>query len=130
MVEYPSIEKIIELNILALTVIKVKKADSPKVLSRLKIHDILDECKQAEGYIYDKATALMKGLVQKHAFASGNRRTAFIVTKYFLTLNDSKLGISDEPDNARVMIGIRERYYSDSEIKEWIHHGKIKPFKR
>jgi hypothetical protein len=28
------------------------------------------------------------------------------------------------------MIGIRENYYSQNEIKEWIMNGKIKKFER
>ena len=73
---------------------------------------------------------MLKGLVQGHAFASGNRRTAFIATKYFLTTNKAKISVGDEPENAKVMLGIREQQYSDSEIKEWLKHGKIREFKR
>ena len=36
LVYYPSPEKIIEHNLLALTIIQVKKADQPNVLSRQK----------------------------------------------------------------------------------------------
>lgn len=45
-------------------------------------------------------------------------------------MNDAKLGISDDAQNARVMTGIREGYYSDGEIKEWIENGRIKKFER
>ncbi len=38
--------------------------------------------------------------------------------------------IEDTLENARVMLGIREDYYTHEEIKEWIQHGKIKAFKR
>jgi len=113
-----------------LTVIKVKKADSPKVLSLLKISKVVDGCKDLKGDIYDKAVVLMKGIVCGHAFDSGNRRTAFIVTKYFLVMNDKKLGIKDDPKNARTMLGIREGYYSDEEVKRWLKNGKVKEFKR
>ncbi|MBN2127710.1 MAG: type II toxin-antitoxin system death-on-curing family toxin [Candidatus Diapherotrites archaeon] len=127
---YPSVEKIIELNILSLTIIAVKKADSAKVLSKSKLIEIIKETKNIEGNVYDKTVVLLKGLIQKHAFASGNRRTAFIVAKYFLMKNNLKIKIKDEEKNARVMIGIREGFYSDQEIKEWIQNGKIKEFKR
>ena len=130
MVSYPSVDEIIELNLLALTVIKVKKADSQKVLSKSKLHEIVEGCKNREGDIFDKAVVLLKGIVQKHAFASGNRRTALVVTKHFLTTNGHKLNIPGNPANARVMTGIREHYYTDAEIKGWIQHGKIKEFKR
>ncbi len=130
MVFYPSVEKIVEFNLLALIIIKVKKADSPKVLSLFKISKAVDECKNLKGDIYDKAVVLMKGIVCGHAFDSGNRRTAFIVTKYFLVMNDNKLGVKDDPINARTMLGIREGYYLDDEIKEWLKNGKIREFKR
>lgn len=31
---------------------------------------------------------------------------------------------------ARVMIGIRENYYADQELKEWLKHGNIREFRR
>ena len=113
-----------------LELIKVKKADASKVLSISKIREIIVECEKKEGDVYDKAVILLKGIVQKHPFASGNRRTAFIVAKDFVLINRYKFEIKDEPNYARVLLGVRERYYSDEEIKEWIKHGKIKEFSR
>lgn len=127
---YPTAEKIIEYNLLALTLIKVKKADQPKVLKFRALTDIIKECKEAEGDIHDKAIYLLKGIIQKHPFASGNRRTAFIVVKEFLLRNNMLFGVKDEPAHARVMQGIREDYYTNEEIKEWVKNGKIKEFKR
>jgi death-on-curing family protein len=127
---YPTTDLIIEYNILALTIIKIKKADQPKVLSIAKINYIIKACEELDGDLYDKAVFLLKSIIKQHAFASGNRRTAFIVTKEFLKENKGKFNIEDDPKQARVMQGIRENYYSDEEIKEWIKHGKIKTFKR
>lgn len=127
---YPTPEKIIEYNLLALELIKVKKADKPKVLSKGKIIDTIEECREKEGNVYDKAIVLLKGLVQKHPFASGNRRTAFIAAKDFVLANKSRFGIKDDPYYARVIQGIRENHYSDDEIKEWIKNGKIREFRR
>src|SRR3989338_9624002 len=125
-IKYQSIEKIVEYNIMVLHLIKVKKADKPEVLSRQRISEVIEDCKTTNGGVYDKATVLLKGLTQKHPFASGNRRTAFIVTKEFILTNGHSFGIKDNPQDALVMQGIRERYYSDGEIREWMHHGKIK----
>ena len=85
---------------------------------------------KTEGNIYDKAVILLKGLIQKHPFASGNRRTAFIVTKDFIISNNEKFKIKDDPKYAKVMLGIREDYYQDKEIMGWIKDGKIRQFKR
>jgi death-on-curing family protein len=130
MVKYPTIDRIVEYNLLALTIIKVKKADSPKVLSLTKLANILDDCRNLDGDIYEKATFIFKNLIKGHVFASGNRRTAFIVIKDFLEQNGGKFKIKDDPTQAKVMVGIREGYYTNDEIKEWIKHGKIKKFER
>jgi death-on-curing family protein len=128
--DYPTPERIIEYNLLALNLLKVKKADKAEVLSYQRIVDIIEGCKKLEGDIYDKAVFLLKGLIQKHPFASGNRRTAFIVTKDFILSNKAKFKIKDEPKYARVMVGIRENYYTDEEINGWIKNGEIREFKR
>ncbi len=127
---YPTPERVIEYNLLVLTVIKAKKADQPKVLIHQAIVNTIEECKQLEGDIYDKAVCLLKGIVQKHPFASGNRRTAFVVVKEFLLKNNASFKVKDDPSYARVMLGIREKFYKDEEIKEWIKNGKIKEFRR
>ena len=129
-ITYPSPERIAEYNLFILTAIQTKKADKAEVLSHKKLVDVVEGCKNLEGDIYDKAVFLLKSIIQKHAFASGNRRTAFVVTKDFLTNNNSKFKIKDEPAYAKVMIGIREGYYTDSDIKEWIKNGTIREFRR
>lgn len=127
---YPTPEKIIEYNLLVLSVIKVKKSDKADVLSYQRILNCVEGCKNAEGDVYDKAVYLMKCLIQQHPFASGNRRTAFIVTKDFLLKNKAKFKVKDDPKYARVMLGIRENFYKDEEIKEWLKTGDIREFKR
>ena len=129
-IAYPTTNKIIEYNLIILNIIKVKKADKPEVLSYEKIKEVINECKKYKGDIYDKATILLKGLIQTHPFASGNRRTAFIVAKEFVIIKKENFGIKDDPSQSRIMLGIREGFYSDKEIKEWIKNGKIRKFKR
>ena len=130
MMIYPDKEKILEYNLLALTIIKAKKGDQPKVLNEHAIDIVIEDCKKLEGDIYEKAILLLKGLIQKHPFASGNRRTAFIVTKEFLLKNGGVFRIKDDPIQASVMQGIRENFYKEEEIKEWIRNGKIRKFER
>ena len=107
---YPSPERIIEINALALELIRIKKADRSEVLSRAKILEVLRECEEKAGEVYDKAVVLLKGLIQKHPFASGNRRTAFIVAKEFILTNGHSFGIKDNPQDALVMQGIRKEW--------------------
>ena len=127
---YLSVEKIIAYNILAINLIQVKRADKAEVLSKNRLDEVVERCKNLKGDVYDKAVFLLKGIIQKHPFASGNRRTAFIAVKDFLLSNTETFGIQDNPEQARVMIGIRENFYKDEELKEWLKHGKIRKFER
>ena len=108
----------------------MKKADQPKVLSHSKIEEIIKECKNKKGNVYDKAITLLNGIIKKHPFSSGNRRTAFITTKEFVLDNCCVFKIKDDPSYAKVMLGIREDFYSNDELKDWIKNGKIKKFER
>jgi len=66
---YLTVERVIELNCLALSLIPAKKADSAKVLSAMKIHQVLDACEQDEGDVFNKAAVVLEGLIKAHAFA-------------------------------------------------------------
>ncbi len=129
-IKYPSVERIIEFNILAITLIPAKKSDKAEVLSKTKLYEAVEETEEQEGDVYDKAAVLLRGLVKKHAFASANRRTAFITTKDFVLSNKGKFRIPDDIGQVPVMQGIREDFYSSEEIKEWIKNGTIRQFKR
>ena len=127
---YPTVEKLINYNRYVLEKIKVKKADAPKVLSELKLQNIILKCKNFKGDIYDKASILLQGLVQGHVFASGNRRTALFITIKFLLDNKAKPIIKNEAKFARVLTGIREGFYTRLQIKDWLKNGKIQEFSR
>ena len=127
---YPNIDDLIKYNYLVLEVIKVKKADKSQILSYSKIFEIIKECEETNRDIYDKSVILLKGIIQKHPFASGNRRTAFLSTRNFIKFNNHTFNINDSHDNTIIMLGIRENYYTNEEIKEWIKNGKIRTFKR
>jgi len=126
---YPSAEDIIVMNQKVLKDVKVKRADAHKVLSRLKIETTLRHAEDAKGDVFDKAAVLLKGLIQAHPFASGNRRTAYASTLNFIDLNGERAK-SDKGENAKVLQGIREGYYSHSDIRVWLETGEIHEFKR
>jgi len=67
-INYPTPERIIEYNLLALAVLKVKKADKPAVLSKSKLFDVIDGCKEKDGDVYDKAVVLLTGIIKKSSF--------------------------------------------------------------
>jgi len=127
---YPTPERVIELNALAICVIAAKKADTHEVLSRQKIVGVLDECEDSDADGYGKAAILMEGLIRAHAFASANRRTAFLAAKEFLEKNGKTMQIPDSEQQARVMTGIREGYYGTDEVARWMEHGIIRKFER
>ncbi|HLC84695.1 MAG TPA: Fic family protein [Candidatus Nanoarchaeia archaeon] len=129
-ITYPSPEQVIAFNHLALALVKVKKADRALLMNRTRLLQIIEECINHPGDPYDKAVVLLAGIVKKHPFASGNRRTAFLVMVDFLWDNNTPCRLQNNPEHARVLLGIREGFYTPHEIKEWIQHGKIRPFKR
>lgn len=126
---YPSAEDIIVMNKKMLMDIKVKKADAHKVLSKSKIKNVLELVHATKGDVFDKAVVMLKGLVQAHPFASGNRRTAYASALNFIELN-GKSAKSDKGEQTNVLQGIREGYYKDNEIRDWLEKGEIREFKR
>jgi len=106
------------------------KHDEAKTISVAYIEKAIEKVNNKQGTLYDKAAVMLYELTRIHAFESGNKRTAFLTTKKFVIKNEGKFKIPDSTDNVKVMIGIRENYYSLNEIKEWIKNGKIKKFRR
>ena len=106
------------------------KHDQAKTINVSFLQKVIDVVKAAPGDMYDKAALLLLELTRIHAFESGNKRTAFLTTKNFVITNGERFRIPDKENNVKIMIGIRENYYTQKEIKEWIKHGKIKTFKR
>ncbi len=127
---YPTPEHVAENNILILSILPAKKKDQPKVLSYQRLADAIAGCKEYKGDLYEKAAVLLVGIVKAHPFASGNRRTAFLTAKELLTKNGGKMAVPDSSEQARILIGIREGFYTPDEICIWIQHGKIRSFHR
>ena len=127
---YSTPENIIEYNKFLLKEIKIKKADQPKVLSYIKLSECVSLCKKFKGDAHGKASCLLKELIQKHVFASRNRRTALFTALKFLRVNKITTEIKDNPKYAKILTGIREGFYSDKETKNWLKNGEIRKFER
>jgi len=127
---YPTVDEIQYYNTIAIEMFRKSKKDQAKTINVFYIQKAIEETKMNPGDIYDKAAQLLIELTRMHAFESGNKRTAFLTTKKFILKNGGKFNIPDTINNVKVMIGIREKYYSQDEIKEWIINGKIKKFER
>ncbi len=129
-IAYPTVNEIQYYNTIAIEMFRKSKSDQAKTISVSYIQKAIDKTKMNPGSIYDKAARLLIELTCIHAFESGNKRTAFLSTKKFVLNNEGKFNILDTINNVKIMIGIRENYYSQNEIKEWIMNGKIKKFER
>ncbi len=127
---YPTVDEIQYYNTIAIEMFRKSKSDQARTISVSYIEKAIDKAKINPGGIYDKAARLLIELTRIHAFESGNKRTAFLSTKKFVLKNEGKFNIPDTINNVKVMIGIREKYYTQNEIKEWIINGKIKKFER
>ncbi len=127
---YLSEEDVIAFNRVALDVLRVKKADRPELRSRQKLGAALEACRSHEGSVHEKAAVLLSRLVKAHAFASGNRRTAFLAAKEFVLANGGRFAVPDDAKNAKTLQGIREDFYTVEEISRWIEDGTIKEFRR
>ena len=127
---YPAVQEIQYNNTIAIEMFRRSKHDQAKTISVPYIQKVIDLIKLEPGDVYDKAAMLLFELTRIHAFESGNKRTAFLTTKKFVVTNGERFNIPDTERNVKIMIGIRENYYTQKEMKEWIKYGKIKTFKR
>ena len=127
---YPSFDQVIAYNALSLSRIRVKKADQHEVRSRAAICQVIAGAATTTGSVYAQAAVLLTGLVRAHAFVSGNRRTALLVTKDFLLANNAVFGVRDDPSNARILQGIREGFYTPKDLQEWLRTGDLHAFHR
>ncbi len=125
--KYPTVEELIELNIMVLKELPVKRADKHEVRSKVALGQVLEEARNDAGDIYDKATVLLIGLVKKHPFASGTRRTAIAAAISFLRLNGEQVHAVQDP---KVLQGVREGFYTKEEIKSWLKGNEVRKFTR
>jgi death on curing protein len=65
------------------------------------------------------AASLAFGLARNHPFIDGNKRTAHVCYRVFLTLNDAELIASDE-EKYTSMLGLAEGSLSETEFAAWL----------
>lgn len=65
------------------------------------------------------AAAYGFGLARNHPFIDGNKRTAFMVTEFFLALDDQEL-IADDPSCVITMLRLAEGSLPETEFADWI----------
>ena len=120
---YPSRESIISVNKIV-NLMSDNKADSHNLLINKRFIDaVLERVRKNKGDVYEKAAVLLEGLVKTHGFASGNKRTGFVVTTYFIKKNGGKTRFDDFYMVEKVLRNIR--LYNTVEIAEWLRTGDI-----
>lgn len=121
---YPSVEDVIYANF---TVLALGDDKHPHKLlrSRESIQAVIDRLAQTErlGVKY-QAAQLMKDLVNLHAFAGGNHRTAFVLVCLFLRQNGAQIRVERFSDAYDFIRDVERK--SIEEIREWIEHGSTK----
>lgn len=125
--EYLNALQLVEINKRVLQETRARKADSHRVASRTKLEAIIAEVRALDGDAFAKAACLLTGLTKRHAFDSGNRRTAYAAAKLFLEANGKTTEVEHDP---RVLTGIREGFYSTEEVVEWLKGNGIREFRR
>lgn len=125
----PDTDEIISINEEVLRAYPQKKADRHQVLSYGKIADAVEKARQ-ENEPYKVASVLLVELVRAHPFASGNKRTSFFCARNVLASVGKPFTIRDTAANARVLIGVREGFYTTDDIEHWLRTGDIHEFKR
>jgi death on curing protein len=76
------------------------------------------------------AASLAYGLARNHPFVDGNKRTAHVCYRVFLTLNDASLIASDE-EKYIAMLRLSEGSMDEAEFADWLRaHLKLSTDKR
>ena len=67
----------------------------------------------------DLAASLAFGLARNHPFVDGNKRTAHVCYRVFITLNDGELVAADK-DKYVAMLGLAEGSLGEAEFADWL----------
>lgn len=119
---YPTVEEVIEANKRVLSIYRAKKGDKHELLgTKYQIQEIISKVKRKKGDIYSKSAVLLQELTKRHIFASGNRRTAFLVTTSFIHRNTKHiLSKEDIKENLEIFKKIRYEQISEEELMKWL----------
>ncbi len=120
---YPTKEAILTVNEVV-NIMSNRKADQHKLLKSADFIDkVIEKTKQVDGDLYDKAALLLHDLVTTHGFASGNKRTGFITTLWFLNKNGGKVRVKNFNKAERIIKN--KKVFEPEEIAIWLRTGDI-----
>lgn len=69
--------------------------------------------------LWNKAAILFEGLVNYHVFVDGNKRTGFVATARFLSMNGYTFTASNE-DVVTTTLNVATKNISQEELAEWL----------
>lgn len=69
--------------------------------------------------VADLAAAYMFGLATSHGFSDGNKRTAWVIGRLFLTINGVKLRFA-QPDAINLMLAVAGGGKTEEQVADWI----------
>ncbi len=85
----------------------------------------LHACGDPPPDLVDLAASLAFGLARNHPFVDGNKRTAHVCYRVFLTLNGAEITASDE-EKYVAMISLAEGSLPEAEFAKWLRqHIKL-----
>lgn len=121
-IKYPTVKKIIETNKKAIKEYRETKAEKHEVLfpGRKKLANTIRRARRSGGDVKMKAAILLEGINQDHAFASANRRTAYLITNNFLWQNKNYALYIRKEKQKKFMQKIRDKNVSRKEIRKWL----------
>ena len=121
--EYPTRHSVIFTNEI-ICIMSNRKADQHKLIKPDSfIEAVIEKSKESTGDVYDKAAILLFNLVVNHGFASGNKRTGFIITIRFINQNKGKTRIRNFDKAERILRNIRK--FNIEELAVWLRTGDI-----
>lgn len=97
------------------------------MLSEEALNNAINKAISKEGDVFAKASVILIELVRSHPFASGTRRTAYAATVSFLRVNGTNPKLIHDPS---IFKGIREGFYTEKEVVNWLRGNAVKGFAR
>ncbi len=71
------------------------------------------------------AAAYAFGVARNHAFVDGNKRTAWVLARLFLAINEARISF-DQQDAIRVMLALAAGELSEEEMADWFRRHIVR----
>ena len=72
------------------------------------------------------AAAYAVGIARNHLFVDGNKRTAWVLARLFLTINGHKI-VFEKEDAVRTVLALASGDLSEEELADWFRTRLVKP---